>query len=302
MPLKNQLHVDKLLSNVSVMYRNQSYVAMELFPEVPVVNSSDLYRVYERNFRVPETARAPGAVAKEWDFNVSTSTYVLERHSLRAFIPDTSARNYDISDLRADQTIHLTDGLLRRLELSTANLITTTSWSLNLSLTSIAAWNATTTVDPVGHYDTSVATVLRNSGMKMNVTGMGRDAYHALKNNGQIIEKIKYTGKDYGEAIIAGLIGMEKLVVSDMAQDTAAEGASGGSVIASMWGDAVFVGYKPANPGPLVASAGYVFRSNIPMVKRYREEDRESDVIEVDMEYSVRAVASLAGFVIKDVT
>ena len=32
MPLKNQLHVDQLLSNVSVKYSNAEYIADKVFP------------------------------------------------------------------------------------------------------------------------------------------------------------------------------------------------------------------------------------------------------------------------------
>jgi hypothetical protein len=301
MPLKNQLHIDKLLSNISVAYRNKSYVAMEIFPEVKVQNDSDLYRIYERNFRVPHSARSPKAVANEWDFNVTTASYLLERHSLRQFVSDTEARNYDISDLRADATENLTDAILRRMEKSAASLITTTSWSLSISLTSIAAWNATTTVDPVAHYDTAQSTLVLNSGYKGNLSAMGRSAWVALKNNAQIIDRVKYTSQEISENVVAALVGVEKILVSEQVEDTAHEGASGGSVITAMWNDAVYLGYRAPNPGPMVPSAGYVFRSSIPMVKRYREEDRESDVIEVDMEYQIKVVASLAGLIIKDV-
>lgn len=301
MPLINSLHVDKLLSNVSVMYRNGSYVAAELFPIVAVQNFSDLYRVYDRNFRIPETKRATRGVAHEFTFDVSNASYLLEWHSLRDFVSDRQARNFDGADLRAATTENLTDAILRRMEKSCAALMTGTSWSLTLSLTSVAAWNATTTLDPVTHYDTATSVLLRNSGKAPNVTGMGRDAWVTLKNNTVIIDRVKYTSRELSEAVVGSLIGIPNLYVSAQVEDTAHEGASGGANIQSLWNDAVFVGYRPANPGPLEASAGYIFQANQPMVKRYREEDRESDVIEVNKEYQIKVVASLAGLIIKDV-
>lgn len=299
MPLENQLHVDQLLSNISVKYRNSNYVAMEIFPEVPVKKSSDLYRVYQRNFRIPDTLRSHKGVANEHDFEVSNASYALERHALKSYVSDHDADNYDITDLRSDATEELTDTILRRMEKSVASLITTTSWSLNLTLASTAAWNATTTVDPVAHFDTGTATLVNNCGMHPNIAAMGLSSWHAFKNNAQILDRIKYTSKEVGPEIAKNLIGAEKLVVAMASEDTSNLGAA--ESISAMWSDRVLWAYRPASAGPLKASAGYIFRKNIPMVKRYREEERESDAIEVNMEYSVKIVASLAGFIIADV-
>lgn len=303
-PLRSQIHVDTLLSNVSVLYRNESYIGMEIFPEVQVKKTSDLFRVYERNFRTPESLRANRGVANEWTFNVSNSTYNLEKHALKDYISDDDAENYDLNSLEVDTTEHLTDAILRRFEKSVASLITTTSWSLNLSLTSTLAWNATTgssSPDPVAQFDTATVSVVTNSGKRPNITGMGLTAWNALKNNFQINDRVKYTSSEVSMNMVAKLIGTGKLVVSEQVEDTADEGSSTGSNIVALWNDRVFHGYRPPNAGPKQPSAGYTFRKSTPMVKKWRDEDRESQVVEVGMMYQPRVVASLCGFIIADV-
>ena len=52
MPFKSQLHVDTLLSNISVKYRSNEFIAMKIFPEVQVQKDSDRYRIYAPNFRL----------------------------------------------------------------------------------------------------------------------------------------------------------------------------------------------------------------------------------------------------------
>lgn len=302
MPTQLQLHVDQLLSNVSTKYRNSNYIAMDLFPEVPVVKSSDLYRIYERNFRVPDSQRSTKAEAREWQFYVSTASYLLVRHSLKELVSDRDAENYDINDLRADTTEELTDALLRKMEKDAASLITTTSWSLNLTLAAAAAWNATTTVDPVSHFDTGTTTLVNNSGQSPNIAAMGLSAWFAFKNNAQILDRIKYTSQEVGENIAAKLIGVDRILLAKMSEDTANEGASGGAVISAMWTDRVFLGYRPTAAGPMKPSAGYTFRASVPMTKRYRDEAREGDWIEANMEYQIKVVSSLSGFIIADVT
>src|SRR3990167_8803474 len=125
MPLASQIHEDTLLSNVSVKYRNSLYVWQDVFPQVMVGKDNDNYRIYTRNFRVPETKRAQRAEAREHDFNVSFGSYILENHALKAYVSDDEKANYDQFDLMTDTVEELTDALMRRVELDVANLFTT---------------------------------------------------------------------------------------------------------------------------------------------------------------------------------
>jgi hypothetical protein len=300
MPLHSQLHVDKLLSNVSIKYRNEDFIAMKVFPEVGVKQSTDLYRVYSRNFKLPETRRAIGGVSREHAFEVSNASYTLEWHSLKGYVADRQAENYDIADLRADTTEELSDKILLRLEKSVLDLFTTTNWSLNVSLAAANAFNANTTVsNPIPVFDTGASTVIANSGKKPNYGVMSREAFVAVKNHQSVLDRTKYTSADMDEVMIAALFGLPELLISNISYDTAAEGQA--ASLSSVLGDVAFLGWKPAKAGPLAPSAGYIFRNQRPMVKRWRVEEREADAIEVNMEYQAKVVASLCGYLIKDV-
>ena len=299
-PLANQIHVDSLLSNVSVKYKNSEYIAMSVFPEVAVKKTSDLYRIYDRNFRIPETKRANRGVAREHQFEVSSASYVLERHSLKDYVSDTDADNYDLADLRAETTEELSDVILRRLEKSVADLFTTTNWSLNVSLAAAGAFNANTTVsNPIPVFDTGATTVILNSGFKPNYGILPREAFVACKNHISVLDRTKYTSKEMDVNILASLFGLDELLVPLTSVDSSQYGSA--ASIAALYGDIAFLGYKPPSAGPLKPSAGYIFRKSLPMVKRWRVEERESDAIEVNMEYVAKVVASLAGYLIKDV-
>jgi hypothetical protein len=86
MPLKNTLHVSQLLSNLSVKYQPADLIWDKVFPAVPVKKDTDLYRVYDRDFRLPETIRAPKAVAREYSFDFSTASYILSQNALKDYI------------------------------------------------------------------------------------------------------------------------------------------------------------------------------------------------------------------------
>lgn len=300
MPLRSTQHVDTLLSNISILYKNAEYIADKIFPEVPVKKTSDLYRIYTRNFRIPETKRANKAVSREFSFEVTTSSYVLERHSLKDFVSDTDAENYDIADLRADTTQQLTDAILRRREKAVADIFTTTNWSLNVSLAATAAFNQNTTVsNPIPIFDTAASTIINNSGYKPNFGVLPRDAFVACKNHVSVLDRTKYTSKELTPVMLAALFDLPELMIANGAYDSAAEGVA--SSITNFWGNVAFVGYKPSRPSPLEPSCGYIFRKTVPMVKRWREEAREADAIEVNIEYQPKVVASLSGYLIKGV-
>ena len=300
MPFKNQLHVDQLLSNISVKYKNADYIGDRVFPSLPVKTDSNLYRIFERNFRVPTTKRANKGLAREHQFEVSTASYILQNHAIRDFISDDDLDNYDAANLRADTTEELIDVILRRREVAVAELFTTTSWSLNVSLASANAFSANTILsNPIPVFLTGATEIIQNSGHKPNFGILPRDGWVACVNHTSVLDRIKYVSKEVSTEMLAALFDVGELLVPTAQQDTSALGAT--SVISSIWGDSAFVGFKPERASAKSPSCGYMFQKEAPSVKRYREEAREGEWIEVSSKFVPKVVSSLSGFLIKDI-
>jgi len=116
-PTKADVHVDAVLSGVSVMYKNDELIADSVMPVVPVKKESDKYYTYTRNWRLPEAKRAAGAEAAEVEWNVSSATYTCEEYALKDLLPDRVRDNADKPlSMDVDTTENLTDliQLLRR--------------------------------------------------------------------------------------------------------------------------------------------------------------------------------------------
>lgn len=299
MPLKSNLHVNQLLSNVSVAYKNEEYIARKLFPVIPVVKDSDLYRVYDRNFKVPESKRAPKGVAKEFGFDFSTSSYLLEQHALKDYVGVDEEENNDQGSLKVDTTESLTDAIYRRQELSMAALFTTTNWSLNVSLAAANAFTQNTTVsDPIPIFDTGATTIIANSGKTPNFGFIPRVEFVAMKNHVSVLDRVKYTSSEVGQNIIQGLIGLQELHVPTAIQDTAAEGLA--PSMSAFFSGICFQGWKPANGGGIkTPSCGYMFEKSAPRVRSWFDNERNADAIEVEVKYQPKVVASLTGYLIK---
>lgn len=300
-PLRSQLHVDQLLSNVAVKYANDRYIHDKVFPMVSVRKQTDLYRTYNRNWIIPETNRAIGGLAREHVFDVGTSSYTLEKHALKAYVADTAAENYDVTDLRADLTIDLVEKIMMKKEQQCAALFTTTAWSLQASLGGDDSW-LTTIAGPISQFDTGTAAVVSNSGVLPNYCIMPLDTYNALKNHTTVVDRVKYTSKELTPAIIGSLIGVSELLVPSIYYDSGVYGASAATgAVSSIWKtDFAFLGYKPSSPGLMALSSGYMFQREKPLVRRWREEEREADAIEVDCEFQFKVVASLTGYFMND--
>lgn len=297
MPLKSQLHVNKLLSNVSVQYRNEEYIWDKVFPQIPVSKDTDLYRVYDRNFKVPETRRAPKGVAREYNFEFSTSSYALEQHALKDYVGVDEEEQNDQGSLQVDATENLTDAIYRRAELMCAALFTKTSWSLTVSLASGAAFSDnTTTSDPVRIFDTGASTVIANSGKTPNFGILPRAGFISFKNHVSVLDRIKYTSSEVSKAMVQAAVGLQELHVPVSIYDSADDGiAFSGSAFFTH----AFLGWKPAGGGGMkTPSCGYTFISSKPRVRSWKDEERNATAIEVEVKLQPKVVASLTGYLI----
>lgn len=299
MPIKSDLRVDKLLSNISLKYKNENFIANEVFPKVPVKKESDVYRIYDRDFRLPETIRSAKGVAREHQWNVTTAGYILQQHSLKEYVSDRDQENYEISDLRRDTTEILTEKIMLRKEKHVADLFTSTSWSQNVSLSAAQQFSLdTTTSNPIPIFDTATTVVLENSGLMPNVSIIPWNVMIAIKNHSSIIDRVKYTNVTVTKDLIGSLLSVENMLVPKAVIDTAAEGAT--ESVGAVWNDNCFVGYRAPRASIMSPSAGYMFENAMPLVKRWRVEERQSEAIEVNQHYVAKVCASLAGYLIKD--
>lgn len=295
MPLKNKLHVNQLLSNVSVQYKNSEYICDKVFPQMSVVKDTDLYRTYDRNFKMPETKRAPKAAAREFQFDISNSSYALEQHALKDYVGVDEAENYDQSSLEVDTTENLTDAIYRRMEASLATLFTTTNWSLNVSLAAAFSSNTSTT-DPVPYYDTAASTIIANSGKTPNFTIIPRNVFINIKNHVSILDRVKYTSSEVSQAMIGALIGIPEILVPTSVYDSAQEGVA--ESITNFFSGFSFVGWKPSAPGIKTPSCGYTFMKSAPRVRSWFDNERNATAIEVEVKFQHKVVASLTGYLI----
>lgn len=90
-PTRHQVHVDAPLSNISIAFRNELYIAEKVFPVVPVQKQSDLYFKFDKAawFRDEAKVRAPGTRASRVEYSLSApGPYACVEYAAAKTVPD----------------------------------------------------------------------------------------------------------------------------------------------------------------------------------------------------------------------
>lgn len=307
-PQQGDLHVDQMLTNISIAYKNMDYIADQIFPIVPVQRQSNIVPKYDQSywFRDDADLRAPGTKSKGNGFTVDTSQkYFCDRYSFRFEVADEQRDNTDAPfDLDRDGAFFTTDKLqLRRERAFAADFFATSKWGTDkVGITDFNQWSVYGASSPLMDLTTYMDTVESLIGKEPNTFIMGKQVWVQLKWHPDLIDQIKYTqtGK-ITEQILTSLSDLTRILIGRAIVTTTADGTAEASVTYSrIWGKNGLLLYVPSSPSLQTPAAGYTFvwqrvPNSIQYVKRFRDEEREVDIIEANSYFDQAITASNAG-------
>jgi len=296
-PSKGDVHTNSVLSGVSVMYKNDSYIADQVLPVVPVKKESDLYYTYTRNWRLPVALRAAGAEAAEVEWNVGSDTYSCIEYALKDLLPDRVRNNADKPlSMDADTTENLTDLIQLGREKRVADVVFTSgNHGSTSALSGTNQWDDYAGSDPIGDVRTAMNTVHAASGKLPNTMVMGREVFIKLLDHPDVLERIKYTQKGkITVGILASLFEVDKILVGNALYDSSTVDAS--ESLGYIWGKSVALIYAQQSPGLKKVSYGYQFQSRGFRTKKWREEGRDGDFFESGEIRDEKIVATSCGY------
>ena len=304
MPDISTVHVDQALTEVSIAYRNLQYVADAVFPVVPVSKQSNKYFIYSKdNFRTLDDARRPGARANEIEWMLSTDTYYCEGHALAQAIPDELRANADQAiDVDVDTTEMLTDLIYLQREILVASKATDNSIiTQSTTLSGNSQWSDFTNSDPITAIEDQKATILKQIGQLPNSILVSYPVFKSLRNHPKIIDRFKYSQVAVVQPDhLKSVFNVDNFYVGAAIKNTAKEG--GADSLDYIWGKNALLFYKPPVAGRRTVSLGYqftlAFGSNSAgfFVKRYRDEARTADIVEVQLYFDAKIVAASAAY------
>ena len=297
-PTLTSVHVDAPLTQMSIAYRNASYIAAEVFPRVQVTKESGKYFTFGKGpwLRDEARMRAPGAVFQRGGYTVSTESYSVDEWGYEHPI-DERVRNNADSPLNLDRsgTNFVSDKIDLKLERDVAALaFTGGSWT---NTTAPTAWDNDAGA-PFTDFKTARLTVMKESTRPPNVIVFGVEAFEVLALHTDLLDRIKYTGTSDRPAMVtpnmmAALFGVDQVLIGMGVYDTSVEPAA--SVETFIWGKNVLVMYRSPSPALEDPSAGYVFTTGR-LVDRYYEPQTTSDVIRAREAFDSKVTSPDSGY------
>ena len=306
-PTSSQVHVDAILTNISVAYMQmaENFIATKVFPVVPVSKQSDKFFTYTKNdwFRDEAQRRADATESAGGGYNLSTDSYQADVYAFHKDIGDQTRANADAPiNVDREAAEFVTGRMLLKMETQfVSNFFTTSVWATDSTPTNL--WSDYTSSDPIGDIETGKRTILSTTGYEPNTLVLGYDTFIQLKNHPDLVDRIKYTSSQVlSESLLASLFGVPRVMVAKSLKATNNEGGS--EAYAFNYGKNALLTYSAPSAGLLQPSGGYVMSwTGVSQgigatigVSRMRMEQLKADRIEAEVAFDMKVIGSDLGY------
>ena len=310
-------HVDAYLTNMSIGYKNETYIAKEIFPVLGVKKRSDLIPKYDQShwFRREAVELSPMEAPPIGGYEVSSDTYFCRKYGLGHVVADENRENTDRPfDLDRDGMEWLSDQMDARTEdYFVANFWKTSVWTTDkVGGTDFNKWSDYTNGTPVIDLREFRRTVRRLIARNPNTLVFGDLTMDAVADHPDMLERIKYGSSSEAPAIVtpnlvAQLLGFDRVLVGTSIYTDSAEGTAEASVTyGADWDDDALMLFCPPRPSLRQPAAGYTFSwTSVFGTERYIRRRREplsemGDLLEAIEYVDMKVTAAAAGLFMSD--
>jgi hypothetical protein len=316
-PTQSQVHVDAILTNISVAYmqKAENFIADKVFPVVPVEKQSDKYFKYTKNdwLRDEAEVRTDGTESVGSGYNITTETYYADVYAIHKDVGDQTRANADAPiNVDREAAEFVTQRLLTRREIQfVSDFMAGGVWGNTASGVASASpttgqftqWSDYTNSDPIENIEEGKAAILSVTGLAANTLVLGYDVFRKLKNHPDLVDRIKYTSSQtITEDMLARMFDIERVLVSKSIKATNAEGAS--EAYAFTTGKSALLAHVAPSPGLLTPSAGYTMQwtgvsqglGSTIGTSSFRLESLRATRIEAEIAFDNKVVAADLGY------
>jgi hypothetical protein len=271
-PTKNQAHIDRALTNISVAYiqDESAFIADKVFPRIPVRKQSDVYFVYNKGdfFRDEARERAGAAESVGGEYGVEASSpYYCRVHAFHKDVTEQDRANYDTPlDADVDATDFVTQKMLIRREMEWAKKFFKPGvWTKEIEGVSEAPSEEGKALkfgnpasDPIKVITNESINMAAKTGYRPNTLVLSPRVFYALKNHEDILDRIKYTQKGIvTNDLLATLFEVDNVYTAWGVVNTASQGEK--DDIDFIMGNHALLCYVNPRPAIKQPSAGYIF-------------------------------------------
>lgn len=260
------VHVDSVLTNISIQYKNEEYIGDYLLPIVSVGKMSGLYFKYDKRSRLayPDDEMGYRASANELNDARNTDSYSTRDYGFKNYLDVKTIENEDAPlDEMAELTEAINEGIAFKREARQAAILTNAAnyGSNTTAISSGNRWDTSGGGTIIADMQTAVASLWTGRGPSRKVGFCNIDAWNAIARNAVIRGLFQYTS---GEGLattqmVARYFGLDDIYVGAARQDTANEGQT--AAYSRMWPSGIFGVVRVATrPSLRTASFGYTMR------------------------------------------
>jgi hypothetical protein len=260
------VHVDQVLSNMSVMYSNDEYIGERLMPAVPVAKRSGKFAVYNKRdrFAFPDDLIGYRSSPNELEAGRTFDNYSVADYGYKNYLDYETTQNQDAPlNEMVDVVEAINEGIAFRREKRILAIVAT---SANYSGNTAAAgsvWSGTTGGSLIADILAAVSALWSGPTPTRKVGFCSLAVWNTgIANNPAIRELFKYTENGLATTTqVARFFGLDDILVSRAREDTANSGQT--AAYARMLTGNVF-GVLAVADNPSVRSLhfGSTFREN----------------------------------------
>lgn len=317
MPEMSNVRFSPVLTNLSLAYRNQNFIADQIFPIVPRDTDTGIFYAAGREMFVRESdVRGIRDRANAVDHDYRQLTYSAIEHSLLEELPAKVIRQAETSGTAAvlqikrdaNNIVNQKLALGREVDIAT-QLRDTTKYAAGNSttLSGTAQWSDYVNSDPVTAIDGFAEVVRGKIGLPPNLMILPRAVFKKLRSHPKV--KTEATGADAQRATLNNMLDLfevDRILVPDAIQNTAAADTSDTFTAGDIWGKDVMLLRVADSAGLNQLSFGYLFRIRYPNtnllaeVRTWDELDRRLSVVEGNFTEDRKIAVPEAGYLIKN--
>lgn len=261
------MHIPQALTNMSVGYTNEDFIAELIAPVVPVEKLTDYYYVFgkEKFFPYDDSYQAgdtPGEIGWGW----TKAQFTCTGHAVRGWYPTMAPSAADaVVDLDPETTLNVTEAIQLRKELNLKAKLIAALAPASMLAAGVNFDNPA--FDPVAWIDEQKETIQRACGKMPNSIAMGRPAWRALRSNPNFLKHIAVgslsldidPGRMIQPAQAAEKLEVKEVLVGDCMYSTAATLADT-PVLQYIWDQYVLLYYKAPAPGRRIVTLASTFK------------------------------------------
>lgn len=311
MSSQNRAIVDKLLSNVSSIYKAEGLVGDKILPFIGVKQSSGSLGKYgTRHLAIENSVKiGEGKYRRVSPIVRESTSYMIRGHGLEGLVTKDDYRNVELPfKAEQDETMGLTSLIMVEKEKILADVLTNTSYlTNNATLSGTDQFSDYSNSSPVTVISDKKMVVTNKTGMRVNKIVCDILVAEKLRFHPQVLDSLGFKFARPGglkDEELASAFGVDEFIVASGRYESAVEGQAS-SGLTPIWGKHMVLCYAPKSAQPYQASLGYRLgfegQDERKVYKYAINNPPESTGILVEDEYQHLISDANCGYLLKDV-